>query len=115
MKKKDNDLMFDMKNMMQQAQQMQFKMAELQEKFKEIFVDGESGGGMVKVNMACSGDIKSIAIDPAVIDPEDKETLEDLVLAAINSAMKAKEDKVMEETQASMQAMGLPAGTKMPF
>jgi DNA-binding protein YbaB len=39
--------MFDMKNMMQQAQQMQFKMAELQEKFKEIFVDGESGGGMV--------------------------------------------------------------------
>jgi DNA-binding YbaB/EbfC family protein len=107
--------MFDMKNMMQQAQQMQFKMAELQEKFKEIFVDGESGGGMVKVNMACNGEIKAITIDPAVIDPAEKETLEDLVLAAINNATDAKEAKVLQETQAGMEAMGLPAGTKLPF
>lgn len=101
--------MFNMQKMMQQAQQVQFKLQELQEKFKDIYVEGEAGGGLVKVTMSCSGVIKSIDIDPSIVDPSDKETLEDMVTAAINNASDVKETTVQTETQAMMQSMGLPA------
>ncbi|MCB1651751.1 MAG: YbaB/EbfC family nucleoid-associated protein [Alphaproteobacteria bacterium] len=107
--------MFNFKDMMQQAQQMQFKLQELQEKLKDILVEGESGGGMVKVTMACSGDLKAISIDPSVIDAKDKETLEDLIVAAVNNASDAKEAKTKSETEGMMGGMGLPAGMKLPF
>ncbi len=107
--------MFNVKDMMQQAQNMQAKMAEIQEKFKDIFVGGESGGGMVKVTMACNGEVKSVDIDPGVIVADEKETLEDLIVAAINNAALAKDERVQAETQAMMEAMGLPAGVQLPF
>ena len=107
--------MMNFKNMMQQAQQMQFKLQEMQEKLKDILVEGEAGGGMVKVQMACSGEVKSIDIDPAVVTPDDKETMEDLIVAALNNAFEAKEAKIKEETNAMMEGMGLPAGTQLPF
>ena len=103
------------KDMMQQAQQMQFKLSELQEKLKDIDVEGESGGGMVKVTMACSGDVRAIAIDPSVISAEDKETLEDLIVAALNNASDAKEARVKEETEGMMGGMGMPDGMKLPL
>lgn len=104
--------MINIQKMMQQAQQVQFKMQELQEKLKDIEVSGEAGG-LVKVVMTCDGRLKAIDIDPAA--GEDKETMEDLVVAAVNNATEAKEAKVQEETAAIMEGMGLPADAKLPF
>ena len=73
-------------NMMKQAQQLQKKMSEAQEKLKSIEVEGISGGGMVKVIVNAKGDIKKIDIDKSIIDPNEKEMIEDLILAAINDA-----------------------------
>lgn len=105
--------MINIQKMMQQAQQVQFKMQELQEKLKDIDVSGEAGSGLVKVVMSCDGRVKSIDISDGA--SEDKETMEDLVVAAINNATEAKEEKVQEETAAIMEDMGLPADAKLPF
>ena len=107
--------MMNFKDMMQQAQQMQFKLAEMQEKLKEIIVEGEAGGGMVRVSMACSGAMKGIEIDPAVMSADDKETLEDLIVAAVNNAHEAKEERIKKETEEMMGGMGMPEGMKLPF
>ncbi|HOO81300.1 MAG TPA: YbaB/EbfC family nucleoid-associated protein [Alphaproteobacteria bacterium] len=103
------------KDMMQQAQQMQFKLEELQEKMKDIEVEGEAGGGMVKVTMSCGGEVRAIAIDSSVINVDDKETLEDLIVAAMNNANDAKDERIKTETTGMMEGLGLPAGTKLPF
>jgi hypothetical protein len=105
--------MINFKQMMEQAQQMQFKMQEMQAKFEDIEVSGESGGGMVKVTMTCDGVLRGIDIDPSVLD--DKEVLEDLIVAAVNNAGEAKEAKIKEETEAMVQALGLPKDAKLPF
>ncbi|NCT40208.1 MAG: YbaB/EbfC family nucleoid-associated protein [Alphaproteobacteria bacterium] len=105
--------MINFKDMMAQAQQMQFKMQEMQAKFEDIEVSGESGGGMVKVVMTCTGVVKSVDIDPSVMS--EKDVLEDLVVAAVNNAGDAKESRVKEETDAMVKALGLPADAKLPF
>lgn len=104
-------------DMMKQAQEMQSKMQDMQEKLAEQDVEGESGGGMVSVTMSCKGVVKNLNIDPSVIDPSDKEMLEDLVKAALNDAKAKSEAKMAEETQKMMGGMGLPADimSKMPF
>lgn len=107
--------MINIKEMMQQAQQVQFKLQEMQEKLKDIDVQGESGGGLVKVTMACSGDVKAIEIDPSVINASEKETLEDLVLAALGNTAEAKDARIKQETEGMMKEMGLPADAKLPF
>ena len=76
--------MFNMQKMMKQAQEMQFKMEEMQEKLKDIQVEAESGGGMIKVQMLCNGVVQKIDIDESLVN-SDKETLEDLIVAAINN------------------------------
>lgn len=106
--------MMNFQKMMQQAQQMQFKMQEMQEKLAEVEVQAESGGGMVKVVMACSGVVRSIKIDPSIITPDDTETLEDLIIAAINNANTSKDERIKTETQAMMAELGLPEGTQLP-
>lgn len=105
--------MINFKEMMQQAQQMQFKLQEMQEKLKDIDVEGEAGGGMVKAVISCAGEVRSVAVDPSVMD--DKETMEDLIVAALNNANEAKEEKIKQETADMMQGMGLPEDTKLPF
>lgn len=105
--------MMNFQKMMQQAQQMQFKIQEMQEKLADITVTGESGGGSVVATISCKGDVKSIKIDDSVMD--DKETLEDLIVAAMNKAHDAKEDRIKEETQGMMKDMGLPEGTQLPI
>ncbi len=107
--------MMNFKNMMQQAQQMQFKLQEMQEKLKDLLVEGTSGAGLVKVVMACSGDVKSIRIDPTLLTPADKETVEDLIVAALNNAHDAKEGRIKTETQNMMEQLGLPKDAKLPF
>lgn len=105
--------MINFKEMMAQAQQMQFKMQEMQAKFEDIEVSGESGGGLVKIVMSCDSIVKSIDIDPSVM--AEKDVLEDLIVAAMNNAVEAKEEKVKEETDAMVKALGLPADAKLPF
>ena len=105
--------MMNFQKMMQQAQNMQFKLQEMQEKLGEIQVEGESGGGLVKVVMTCKGDTISLSIDPSLMD--DKETMEDLVVAAFNNAHGAKEERIKVETQDMMKDMGLPEGTQLPI
>ncbi len=110
--------MLDFKKMMEQAQQMQFKMQELQEKFKDIEVEGQAGGGLVKVTLSCTGVVKSIKIDDSLIKPDDREMLEDLVAAAVNQANEAREARVQEETQNLMGSAGLNPeafGGGLPF
>ena len=83
--------MTNFSNMMKQAQDLKKKMSEVQEKLKSIEVEGISGGGMVKVIVNAKGDIKKIDIDKSIIDPNEKEMIEDLILAAINDAKRKAE------------------------
>jgi hypothetical protein len=106
--------MINFKEMMAQAQQMQFKLQELQEKLADIEIEAESGGGLVKAVMACSGEMRRITIDPS-IQSGDKETLEDLVVAAINNANKIKDERIESETKAMMKRLGLPEDGQLPF
>ena len=82
----------DLGAMMKQVQQMQAEMTEAQEKLKDEVVEASAGGGMVKVKM--SGDLRllEIAIDPEAIDPEDAEMLQDMVLAAVNEAIRSAQE-----------------------
>ena len=78
--------MVNLGNMMKQAQQLQQKMADAQEKLSAIEVEGVSGGGVVKVVATAKGEIKRINIDESLLKPEDKEITEDLIVAAVNDA-----------------------------
>jgi DNA-binding YbaB/EbfC family protein len=84
----------DLNAMMKQVQQMQADMAEAQEKLKDEVVEASAGGGMVKAKM--SGDLRllEVAIDPDAIDPEDAELLQDMVLAAVNEAIRSAQELV---------------------
>ncbi|MEO0717786.1 MAG: YbaB/EbfC family nucleoid-associated protein, partial [Pseudomonadota bacterium] len=82
----------DMGKIMKQAQEMQAKMAEMQERLEAIEVEGSAGAGMVTATCTAKGALRGIALDPSMMKPEDKEVLEDLIVAAVNDAQeKAKE------------------------
>ena len=107
-----------MKNLgqlMKQAQEMQAKMAEMQEKLEYIEVDGNAGGGMVAITLNGKGEIRRIKIDPALAKPDEMEILEDLIAAAHGDAKTKLEVKVQEETASLMGGMQLPPGFKLPF
>ncbi len=101
--------------MMKQAQAMQKKMAEAQEKLAEIEVAGAAGGGMVNVTMTVAGKVTGIKIDPAVVDADDTEMLEDLLVAALNNARDQADARSQEEMGKLTGGLGLPPGIKMPF
>lgn len=98
----------DMGNLLKKAQELQEKMAKLQEELGEKTVEASAGGGMVTVVANGKQEIVSIKIDPEVVDPDDIEMLEDLVLAAVNDALSQAKQMVSEEmTQ-------LTGGVKIP-
>ncbi len=101
--------------MMKQAQQMQTKMAEMQAKLESTDVDGQSGGGMVKVRVNGKGDLKKISIDKSLCDPNEVEMLEDLILAAVNDAKGKTEALAAEQMSALTGGLKLPPGIKLPF
>lgn len=101
--------------LMKQAQQMQTRMAEMQAKLAEVEMTGQSGGGMVSALMNGKGELKSIKLDKAVIDPEDIEILEDLIIAAVADAKSKIETHIAGETQKLMGGLPLPPGMKLPF
>jgi nucleoid-associated protein EbfC len=80
---------FDMNALMKQAQQMQEQMARVQDELAQETVDASAGGGMVTVKATGAGEITEIKIDPKAIDPDDPELLEDMVLAAVNEALRS--------------------------
>ena len=107
--------MGDMAKMMKTAQQMQGKRAELQEDMHNIIVEGESGAGLVKATCTAKGELKSLDIDPSIFNGDDKEVVEDLILAAIKDAQAKAAEKAQEEMAKLTESMGLPKDIKLPF
>ena len=100
--------------LMKQAQQMQADMQKAQEEMAKLTVTGESGGGMVKVVMSCRHEIRSLDIDDTVVG-DDKEMLEDLIVAAFNDAIRRVEQTVQERFSGMASGLNLPPGLKLPF
>ncbi|MDT1061658.1 YbaB/EbfC family nucleoid-associated protein [Paracoccus sp. CPCC 101403] len=107
--------MGDLSKMMEAAQQMQTKMAEMQDGLTRLSVTGEAGGGLVKATATAKGELTALDIDPSIFRSEDKEVVEDLILAAIKDAQRRATDKAAEEMARLTREMGLPADLKMPF
>lgn len=105
----------DMAKIMKQAQEMQGRMASVQERLDSIEVVGESGAGLVKVTSNAKGRITSLVIDEKILQPSEKEVVEDLILAAIADAQTKAEEKEKEEMASISESMGLPVGMKLPF
>jgi DNA-binding YbaB/EbfC family protein len=100
--------------LMKQAQMMQENMRRMQEELGSMEVEGQSGAGMVKVQMTCKHAVKRVSIDPSLLG-DDREMLEDLVCAAFNDAAHKVETTVSEKMGGLAAGMGLPPGMKLPF
>lgn len=105
----------DISKMMKAAQDMQQKMADLTEELQRINVVGESGAGLVTATCTAKGELKALSIDRSIFRADDKEVVEDLILAAIKDAQKKAEARAKEEMTKLTAAMGLPADMKLPF
>src|SRR6478752_9104088 len=104
--------MTNLTQLMKQAQQMQAKMQEMQEKLGSMTVEGTAGGGLIKVTMTCKGDVTALTIDPSLVNKEEVDMLEDLLIAGLNDA-KAKSQKLMEEEMSKATGgFQLPGGMK---
>ena len=107
-----------MKNLgqlMKQAQEMQEKMAEMQDSLAAIEIEGVAGAGLVTIVLNGKGAMQRLKIDPSLVKPEDAEILEDLIIAAHNDAKSKIEMRLQEETQNLMGGLPLPPGMKFPF
>lgn len=100
--------------LMRQAQQMQENLQKAQEELAALEVNGEAGGGMVKVTMSCKHEVRGIVIDPELVG-DDREMLEDLVAAGVNDALRKVERTVQEKYSGMTSGLGLPPGMKLPF
>ena len=102
-------------NMMKQVQQMQTKMADMQQKLAETQLEGASGGGMVRATMNGKSELTRLKIDPSLVDPNDIEVLEDLIIAAIRDAKTKIDAHAAEEMAQVTGGMKLPGGMNLPF
>jgi nucleoid-associated protein EbfC len=100
--------------LMKQAQQMQDNMKKMQEQLALVEVEGQSGAGLVKVTLTCRNDVKRITIDPSLL-ADDKDMLEDLIVAAMNDALKRAETTAAERMGGVTAGLPLPPGFKLPF
>lgn len=107
--------MGDMAKLMKQAQEMQSKMAEAQERLETILVTGESGAGLVKATATAKGQIKTLSIDPSLFKAEDREIVEDLIVAAVQDAQARAQDAAQAEMGKVTEGLALPPGMKLPF
>ncbi len=105
----------DFDEIMKMAQNAQAELMKAQDNLENILVDGASGGGLVKVRASAKGRIVSVDIDESLLQPSEKQMVEDLVAAAINDA-RAKADQAAQTEMAKMTSgLQLPPGFKMPF
>ena len=100
----------NMNGMMKKVQKMQKQMQEMQEQLKQQTIEATAGGGVVKITMDGEKQVKGIVIDPAAVDPEDVELLQDLLEAAFNEATKKVDEKMASEMGKLTSSMGLPPG-----
>ena len=106
-----------MKNLgqlMKQAQAMQEKMAEMQAQLEAVEMEGVAGGGSVRLTLNGKGDLKKVAIDKALVDPEEVEVLEDLIVAAFNDGRRKVNAYAEQEMQKLTGGLQLPGGLKLP-
>lgn len=102
-------------NLMKQAQEMQAKMAEMQDRLAELTVEGAAGGGMVTITLSGKSEMKGIRIDPALLNGEEAEILEDLIVAAHADAKSKAEQRTADEMKELTGGLNLPPGFNMPF
>ena len=107
--------MTDFNNMLKQAQELQKKMADAQKKVEELEAEGSSGGGLVKVKINGKNITTSLSIDDSLISKDEKEILEDLIVAALNDARENVQKKISEEMSSLTGGLKLPPGMKLPF
>ena len=105
----------DFMGMIKQAQAMQAKMQEAQAELETTFVEGEAGGGVVKVTLTAKGAMQKISIDSSLLKPEDVEMLEDLIVSAHAQARGKAEAAMTEKMKAITGGLQLPPGMKLPF
>jgi DNA-binding YbaB/EbfC family protein len=105
--------MADFMGMMKQAAQLQSKMEALQAELDQIEVEGAAGGGLVAVRLTAKGDLKGIKIDDSLIKPEEKEILEDLLVAAHADARRKAEGLLQEKMKGLTGGLPLPPGLKL--
>ncbi len=108
--------MGDMAKLMKQAQEMQSKMAEAQERMTAIEAEGSAGAGMVRAVASADGALKSLAVDPSLLDgSHEREVLEDLIVAAVNDAARKAREAGQAEMAKVTEGLALPPGMKLPF
>ena len=107
--------MRDIMGMMAKAKEMQEKMAEMQAGLDAATVDGEAGGGAVRVTLAGNGELRGLSIDPSLLKEDEGEILEDLVMAAHNKAKVAMDEMRAEKMREMTAGLPLPPGMKLPF
>ncbi len=107
-----------MKNLgqlMKQAQEMQTRMAELQKRMESEEITGTAGAGMVMVTLNGKGEMKSLFVDPSLVKGDEKEIMEDLIVAAHNDAKVRVEEHMQEAMREMTGGIDLPGGFKLPF
>jgi nucleoid-associated protein EbfC len=102
-------------NMLKEAQKLQSRMGEMQQKLAEMEMSGAAGGGLVNVTLNGRGEMRKIKIDPSLADPNEMEILEDLIVAACNDAKAKTEAHLQEEMGKLTGGLPLPPGFKLPF
>ena len=107
--------MGDMAKLMKNAQEMQGKVVQMQEEMHNIMVVGEAGAGLVKATRTAKGDLKGLDIDPSIFSKDDKEVVEDLIVAAVKDAQEKAANREREEMQKLTESLGLPPGMNLPF
>lgn len=105
----------DMAKIMKQAQEMQSKMADAQARLDEITVDGEAGAGMVTATVSAKGELRALNIDPSLFNADDKEVVEDLIVAAVKDGQARATERAQEEMGKVTEGLNLPEGMKLPF
>ncbi len=105
----------DMAGMMKKAKELQDQMGQLQEDLGSMMVVGESGAGIVKATATAKGELTALDIDPSIFNGDEKEIVEDLILAAIKEAQQKAAEKSAAEMGKLTEGLGLPADMKLPF
>ena len=107
--------MKDVMGLMKQAQAMQARLGAIQDELDRVDVEGQSGGGLVRVTVTAKGQVKGVAIDPSLMREDEREILEDLLVAACEDARKKAQAVAEDKMKAVTAGLPLPPGFKLPF
>ena len=107
--------MVDIMGMMKKAQAMQAKLQDVQDELGKLDVEGQSGGGLVRLTLSAKGELRRVAIDASLLTPADKEMIEDLLVAAHGDAKKKADALAADKMREVTAGLPLPPGMKLPF